>query len=160
MEGQSAFSRNKVLGFTEFADDWDNGGQQAFELGDRDLSFSPEVVGGGELGYRFWEGSAKGQATLTWVVKYVSGQYLDNTSSPDRMLEAYVVQDLRLNANLLMLKGVRSVDINVTIRNLFSELYESNGWAYAYVSEGRRQSLVGLYPQAPMNVLAGLTLRF
>lgn len=159
-KGNLSFSRNKVLGFTEFVDDQDNGGQQAFDLGDRDLSFSPGVVGGGELGYRFWEGATKGNATISWVVKYVSGQYLDNTSSRDQMLDAYGVHDLRLNANLLMLRGVRSLDINVTVRNLFSELYESNGWSYAYLSQGRRESLVGLYPQAPLNVLAGLTLRF
>ena len=70
------------------------------------------------------------------------------------------MHDLRVNASLLELKGVRSVDINVTVRNLFSELYENNGWSYAYLSEGRRQSMVGLYPQAPVNLLAGLTLRF
>lgn len=159
-KGNVAFSRNRVKGFTEFVDDWDNGGQQAFDLGERDLSFSPEVVGGGELGFRFWEGAAKGNATISWVTKYVGSQYLDNASSADRMLNAYAVHDLRLNASLLELKGVRSVDINVTVRNLFSELYENNGWSYAYLSEGRRQSMVGLYPQAPVNLLAGLTLRF
>lgn len=159
-KGNLSLSRNKVLAFTEFVDDWDNGGQQAFDLGERDLSFSPDIVGGGELGYRFWEGAARGNATITWVTKYVSGQYVDNTSNPDRMLDAYMVHDLRLNASLLKLKGVRSLDINITVRNLFSGLYESNGWSYAYVSEGRRRSLVGLYPQAPLNVLAGLTLQF
>lgn len=159
-KGNLAFSRNKVLAFTEFVDDWDNGGQQAFDLGERDLSFSPDIVGGGELGYRFWEGAAKGNATMTWVTKYVSDQYLDNTSNPDRMLDAYLVHDLRFTATLLMLKGVRSLDINLTLRNVFGELYESNGWSYAYLSEGRRQSMVGLYPQAPLNLLGGITLAF
>jgi len=43
---------------------------------------------------------------------------------------------------------------------MFSELYESNGWSYSYVLEGRRQEFVGLYPQAPLNVLGGVTFRF
>ena len=159
-KGNLALSRNKVLAFTEFVDDWDNGGQQVYGLGERDLSFSPEAVGGGELGYRFWEGAAKGHATISWVTKYVGAQYVDNTSSADRKLAAYVVHDLRMNASLLLLKGVRSLDINITVRNLFSELYESNGWSYAYVSEGRRQSMVGLYPQAPLNVMGGLSMTF
>ena len=158
--GNLALSRNRVIAFTEFVDDWDNGGQQAFVLGERDLSFSPNAVGGGELGYRCWDGATKGNATISWVVKYVSAQYLDNTSSHDRMLDAYVVHDLRLNASVLMLKGVRSLDINLTVRNLLSELYESNGWSYAYLSEGRRRSMVGLYPQAPLNLLGGITLSF
>ena len=94
------------------------------------------------------------------MTKYVSSQYLDNTSNHDRILDAYVVHDLRLNASLFSLRGVRSLDLNLTVRNLFSALYESNGWSYAYISQGRRQSMVGLYPQAPLNVLAGMTMVF
>ncbi len=159
-KGNLAFSRNRVQDFTEFVDDWDNGGQQVFDLGDRDLSFSPEVVGGSEVRYRFWESPAKGNATITWIAKYVSEQFLDNSSSADRKLDAYMVHDLRLNASLFQRKGVRSLDINLTLRNLFGELFESNGWSYAFVSEGRRQSMLGLYPQAPLNILAGLSVRF
>lgn len=160
LKGNIAFSRNKVLAFTEYVDDWDNGGQQSFSLGERDLSFSPDAVGGGELSYRFWGSEAKGRATITWVTKYVGRQYLDNTSSSDRMLDAYVVHDLRLNASLKGVKGVRAVDLNLTVRNLFSELYESNGWSYAYLSGGDRRSMVGLYPQAPVNLLGGVSVTF
>lgn len=160
LKGNLAMSRNKVLAFTEFVDDWDNGGQQTFDLGERDLSFSPSMVGGGELGITFWKMEGMGQASIAWVTKYVSEQYLDNTSSSERMLDAYVVHDLRLNANVPHLKGVRSLDINITVRNLFSEPYESNGWSYAYVSEGSRRSMVGLYPQAPLNLMGGVTFNF
>ena len=52
------------------------------------------------------------------------------------------------------------VDFNLTVRNIFSKLYESNGWVYGYISEGRRQGQVGLYPQAPINVLGGVCVRF
>ena len=160
LKGNFAISRNRVMDFTEFVDDWDTGGQQAFEAGERDLSFSPEMVGAGELGFRFWEGRSKGHATITWVSKYVGAQFLDNTSSADRRLDAYLVHDLRLNASLLQVKGVRSIDVNLTVRNLFSELYESNGWSYSYINNGRREALVGLFPQAPLNFLGGVTFRF
>ncbi|MBS1937816.1 MAG: hypothetical protein JSS84_08425, partial [Bacteroidetes bacterium] len=62
--------------------------------------------------------------------------------------------------SLFSLKGTKSVDFNLTVRNLFSELYESNGWSYSYISEGRRQEQVGLFPQAPINVLGGVSVRF
>jgi hypothetical protein len=39
-------------------------------------------------------------------------------------------------------------------------LYESNGWVYSYVYEGRRNDLVNVFPQAPLNVLGGVMLRF
>ncbi len=159
-KGNFAYSRSRVKDFTEFIDDWDNGGQQVFDLGERDLSFSPNIVGGGELEYRIWEGGPQGNATISWLTKHVDRQYLDNTSSIDRMLDAYTVHDLRLHASFLQIRGVRTLDLSITVRNLLSELYESNGWSYAYVSGGLRQSMVGLYPQAPVNLLAGLTLRF
>lgn len=160
LKGNLALSRNKVHAFTVFIDDWDNGGQQSVDLGECDLSFSPGIVASGELGYRFWEHATKGGSTITWVVKHVGEQYLDNTSDSDRMLSAYTIHDLRLNAELSLFKGVRAVDVNVTVRNLFSALYESNGWSYSYLSGGERQSMVGLYPQAPVNVLGGVAFRF
>jgi hypothetical protein len=30
---------------------------------------------------------------------------------------------------------------------------------YSYVSDGRRQEFVGLYPQAPLNLLGGVSVR-
>ncbi|MBL7985298.1 MAG: hypothetical protein JNM91_09890 [Flavobacteriales bacterium] len=75
-------------------------------------------------------------------------------------MDAYLVHDLRLNASLLQVKGVRSIDVNLTVRNLFSELYESNGWSYSYINNGMREALVGLFPQAPLNFLGSVTFRF
>ena len=100
------------------------------------------------------------RASITLVSKYVGEQFLDNTSNSDRKLDAYVTQDVRLNILLTGCKGVRSIDFNLTARNVLSELYESNGWAYSYFSEGRRQALVGLFPQAPVNVLGGVCVNF
>lgn len=156
----ATLSRNKVRDFVEYVDDWDNGGQVATTYSESDLAFSPATIAGSELGYRVWDRARKGHADLTLVTKYVGKQYLDNSTSTDRMLDAYVVNDLRANVTVLGLKGTRGVDLNLTVRNLFSELYESNGWVYSYVSEGRRQEQVGLFPQAPLNVLGGVTVRF
>ncbi|MDX9750199.1 MAG: TonB-dependent receptor [Flavobacteriales bacterium] len=156
----ATFSSNKVRDFTEHVDDWDTWGQRAIDHGDTDLAFSPAVIAGSELGYRLWEKAGKGRAGITLVTKYVGDQYLDNTGSRDRMLDAYLVNDVRANVTLLHLKGVRSVDINLTVRNLFGQLYESNGWVYSYFEGDRRMEMIGLYPQAPLNVLGGVAVRF
>lgn len=156
----ATFSRNKVRDLTEFVDDWDNGGQVGTHYAESDLAFSPSVIAGSELGYRVWDRPGKGRADLTLVTKYVGRQYLDNSASTDRMLDAYVVNDLRANVTLSGVKGTKGIDFNLTVRNLFSELYESNGWVYSYVYEDRRQEMVGLFPQAPINVLGGVTVRF
>jgi iron complex outermembrane receptor protein len=158
--GNATFSNNKVLHFTEYVDDWDTWGQRAIDHGTTDLAFSPSVIASSELSYRSWDKPGKGTADITFVTKYVGAQYLDNTSSADRMLDAYVVNDIRANVSLLGLKGVRSIDFNLTVRNVFSQLYESNGWVYSYYSGDRRQAMVGLFPQAPLNVLGGVSVRF
>jgi iron complex outermembrane receptor protein len=153
-------SRNRVRDYTEYLDDYDNGGQQAVVVGESELSFSPSVIAGSELGYRFWDNAAKGNAELTLVTKYVGEQYLDNSASSDRALDSYLVNDVRVNVSFLGVKGLKRIDLNLTVRNLFSELYESNGWVYSYVYQGRRNDMVNVFPQAPLNVLGGVTLRF
>ena len=117
------------------------------------------MIAGSELSYRFWEKAAKGHSELTLATKYVGEQYLDNTGSSDRMLDAYVVNDLRANV-MLRAKGTKAIELNLTVRNLFSALYESNGWVYSYFENDRRMELIGLFPQAPLNVLGGLSIRF
>ncbi len=159
-KANATFSSNKVVDFTEYVDDWDNGGQVAIHHGTSDLAFSPNSIAVSQLSLRVWNKPRKSQADLTFITKYVGKQYLDNSGSADRILEAYVVNDLRANVSLFSLKGTKSVDFNCTVRNLFSELYESNGWSYSYLLGGERQELVGLFPQAPLNVLGGLSVRF
>ena len=153
----AAFSRSRVRAFTEYVDDWDNGGQAAYTYAESELPFAPGVVAGSELTIHAWK-SKRGTADLTLATKYVSRQFLDLSASPDRMLDPFLVNDLRLNATWLA-KGTKGIDFNLTLRNLFSELYESNGWVYSYVSDGRRQEFVGLYPQAPLNLLGGVSVR-
>lgn len=154
----AAISQNKVRGFTEFVDDWDSGGQVAVTYTESDLSFSPSLVAGSEIGFRFWDHAKHGSAELAFMTKFVGKQYLDLSASADRMLTPFLVNDLRLNATW-MAKGTKGIDFNFTVRNLFSELYESNGWVYSFVSDGRRQQMVGLYPQAPLNLMGGVSVR-
>jgi iron complex outermembrane recepter protein len=159
----AAFSRNKLRNFIEQVDAYDTDfnwvGQQAITYSESDLPYSPSVIAGSELAFRVWEKEGRGHADLTLVTKYVSEQYLDLSASADRMLDAYLVNDARANVTLWA-KGTRGIDLNLTVRNIFSELYESNGWVYSYVYDGARAQDVGLYPQAPMNVLGGLAVRF
>ncbi|MCB0811275.1 MAG: TonB-dependent receptor, partial [Flavobacteriales bacterium] len=159
-KGNATWSRNRIRNFTEFVDDWDSGEQLTFTYGETPIAFSPDWIAGSELGFTFWKKAEHGRADLTLVTKYVGGQYLDNSGSDARKLDAYLVNDLRLNASLQKLFGIPQVDVNLTVRNVFNELYENNGWSYSFVEGGSRQELVGLYPQAPRNVLVGVVVRW
>ncbi len=165
-KGNATWSRNRILNFTEYVDDWDIGEQLAVTYAGTPIAFSPEWIAGSELGFTFWNRAERGKADLTLVTKYVGEQYLDNSGSDACKLEAYLVNDLRLNVSLTKLSSSSSlsssprIDLILTVRNLFNELYESNGWSYSFVESGKRQEFVGLYPQAPLNVLAGAVVRF
>jgi len=156
----AAVSTNKVRNFREYVDDWDIGGQRIIDHGTTDLAFSPAVVAGSELRFRIWSVPDKGDADITFITKYVGRQFMDNTGSSDRMIDAFLVNDLRLNVDLPTLKSTRGIQFNFTVRNLFNELYESNGWVYSYFENDRRMEMIGLFPQAPLNVLGGVSVRF
>ena len=158
--GNATFSRNKVRGFKEYVDDYDNGGQRTISHGETDIAFSPNVIAGGEVTYRLWNNEQHGNASIAWITKYVGKQFLDNTSSDVRALDHYFVNDLRTNVSLTGMKGAKSIDFNLTVRNIFGELYSSNGWSYSYISGGQQSSDVGLFPQALINVLGGVTVKF
>jgi iron complex outermembrane recepter protein len=158
--GNTTLSRNIVRGFTEHVDDWDTGEQRIMEHGDTELAFSPSVIASSEFIFRFFDRPDRVVGEIALVSKYVGRQFLDNTASEDRMLDPYHYHDVRINFSLLRMGGFRSLDLNLTLRNVTSELYESNGWVYSYFEADRRQEMIGLYPQAPFNFLGGVTVRF
>ncbi len=158
--GNAAVSKNVINSFTEYVDDWDTGEQHVIEHGETEIAFSPSVVGSSEMIFRFLDRPDRTIGEIALISKYVGEQFLDNTASEARMLDPYLVNDVRVNVSLLKLKGVKSLDLNLTLRNVFSELYESNGWVYSYFHEGERNEMIGLYPQAPFNWLGGVTVRF
>jgi len=73
--------------------------------------------------------------------QYVSKQYLNNAHQEDCTLDAYCVSNLNLGYTF-KLKGLKSVNVGVTIYNLFDETYESNGYASGsavYEGHGKNQ---------------------
>jgi iron complex outermembrane receptor protein len=90
---------------------------------------------------------------ITLLPKYVSKQYLDNTSSEDKKLDAYLVNDLQVAYTW------KSAVFTLLVNNLLNEKYESNGYTYSYIYGGKvTENFV--FPQAGTNVLAGVKLRF
>ncbi len=146
-------SSNKIINFTEFVDDWDNWGSQLeHRIGKTNLAFSPSVIAGTEVVWSIAKGL---DAALNG--KYISRQYIDNTASEDRILEAYFVSNLRLSW-LLEPKFMRGLEINLNVNNLFNAEYETNAWVYRYYSEGAYGKLDGYFPQAGRNFMVGLTI--
>ena len=49
VDANIAFSKNKIKNFTEYVDDYDNGGQVTNFYKSTDISFSPNTVAGGSI---------------------------------------------------------------------------------------------------------------
>ena len=147
-------SRNKIRNFTEFVDDWDNWGSQIeTPLGSTNLAFSPNATAAAEIGWAFAKGF---EASLNG--KFVSRQYIDNTSSEDRSLDPYFVSNFRLGW-VVEPNFVRGLEFSLNVNNLLNAEYETNAWVYRYYTEGIYGKDDGYFPQAGINFMAGVTVK-
>ncbi len=150
----AAFSSNKIKNFTEYMDDYDNGGQQTKFYSKTDISFSPDAVIGGTVNI-----NPVKNGTVSLISKYVSRQYLDNTSLKNRSLDPYYTQDVRLSYTV---KGrtLKQTDFIVQLNNIFSKKYAPNGYSFSYIYGGALTTENYYFPMAPFNFMAGVNIRF
>ncbi len=126
---------------------------------DTDISFSPSVIAGGTLGFEPIK-----NLNLNLISKYVGKQYLDNTSSDSKSMDAYSVTNFGINYKLQP-KWIKEVQLNLLVNNIFNTEYVSNGYTYSYYyrpqgSNDNAVTEVFYYPQATINFLTGITLKF
>jgi iron complex outermembrane receptor protein len=150
----ATFSQNKINNFTEYILNYDNGGYDEIHHGKSDISFSPNVIVGSQLSF-----TPKKQLELALLTKYVGKQYLDNTSTETRKLDAYFTNDIRLTWTITP-SWIKEIGVNLLVNNVFNELYESNGYTYGYIA-GKVHTQENFYfPQAGTNFLVGLNFKF
>jgi len=148
----ATFSRNRVLDFTEYVDNWDTWGQDSAYLGDTPLSFSPDLLASSILTY-----TPVKNLSFSWTARYVGKQYIDNTGSDERMLDGWFNNGLGAKYSFRV-KPFREIGINLNVNNIFNAKYETNAWVYRYIYEGKEQEYNGYFPQALRNFLVGVTI--
>jgi iron complex outermembrane receptor protein len=150
----TTISANKVRNFTEFVDDYDNGGQLENVYGQTDIPFSPNVIVGSQLTL-----VPVKNLELSVLSKYVGKQYLDNTSNESRKLNPYFTNDLRINY-VWKTQWLKEINLGLLLNNAFNALYESNGYTFSYISEGQLLTENYYFPQAGRNFLLSVGLKF
>jgi iron complex outermembrane recepter protein len=153
LSGNVALSENRLRNFTEYIDDYDNGGQLMNQYRRTPISFSPAMVA--NMGVQF---TPFRDAAISLNGKYVSRQYLDNTGNKARSLQPFFVQDALLTYTVHN-KLFRSTTLRVQVNNLFSRRYEPNGYTFSYQSGGQLATENFYFPMAPLNVMVGLDIR-
>ena len=149
-----ALSKNKIKDFTEYVDDWDTWTQRSQYLGTTNLSFSPEIIANNQFTLDVYKGFSIGLQS-----KYVSKQFIDNTSNDERTLDAYLINNVRFNY-ILKTNFIKNIDLFFTINNILNTQYETNAWVYRYYSANKHEVMDGYFPQAGRNIMAGLNLKF
>jgi len=147
-------SQNKIKNFTEYVDDWDKGEQVANQLGTTDLAFSPNAIVNSQISWM----AAKG-LKVNLQTNSVSKQYIDNSSSNDRKLDAYMVNNLNMSYQVKQ-NFAKEMSLHLIVNNLFNAQYENNAWVYSYIYDGQRYAMDGYFPQAGINFMAGLNIKF
>ncbi len=145
---------DKVVDYAVAGDVTDDGyGYLTREMGTTRISYSPETMGALFLDFHI-----RGFEALLHT-QYVGEQYFTNFANPDMRLDGYCVTDLNLGYTLRT-RAARSVRFGVAIYNLFDQKYASNGYGWSEAYDGVRTDHAYYFPQAPLHVLANVTVKF
>lgn len=147
------YSWNKILHFTEYLDDYDNGGQQAIVHKNTDLALSPNLIASFSLNFEPLK-----NFNLRLGGKYVSRQYLDNTSDKTRSIDGYYT--MNFNASyFLKLPKIEGIEFGLQVNNLLNANYANNGYTYGYIygQESIRENFY--FPQAGINWMGRIAVR-
>ena len=153
LRGNVALSKNEILNYTEFIDNYDIGVQDEIKISKTNIAFSPEFIGSATI-----ELKPLNWIELYWSHKYVGKQFLDNSKSEDRKLNAFYFSDFNFVIHPKQ-RLFNSISIIGGVYNLFNAKYEPNGYTYGYILGGQRITENFYYPQAGVNFLVGLSLK-
>lgn len=154
--GNIALSINRIPEFSQFLDVYDEAfnfvGQQETVHENTTIAFSPSVVGHAQITYYPVDA-----LSLTWESKYVSRQYMDNTTNIERSIDPYFFNNLRVAFDKSMF-GLKNLRLALDLKNLFNTSYETNGYTFGYIYDGRRSDFNYYYPQAGFHFMFSLNI--
>ena len=153
LTANTTLSSNKIKEFNEFVDNYDVGGQDTIAHTNTDLAFSPNIVASAGLQYQPAE-----DLTINFLGKHVGDQFLDNTSTESRKLNAYTTFNLQMEYTLEN-KLFQEVKFGLLFNNLFDDLYENNGYTWGYIYGGERTVENFYYPQAGRNLMLRVLIK-
>ncbi len=150
----ATFSQNKIKTFTEILYDYTNGYDVIKNnYSNTDIAFSPNIISAAAVEYNPIKG-----INLMLQTKYVGAQFLDNTANDSKKIDAYQTVDARLSYTIFP-KKLNEISFNFLANNILNAMYSSNGYTYSYISTNLITENF-YYPQAGINFLAGITMKF
>ena len=145
-------SQNKIKSFTEYIDDYDNGGQISIEHSNTNIALSPTLITNRTFQWRPNERFA-----FIWTTKYVSKQYLDNTQNNSKALDDYFLNDINAHWQIID-KTKWKMKIQFFVNNILDIKYEPNGYTYSYIYSGATTTSNNYFPMAGRNYWLSLLI--
>jgi len=151
-------SRNRILNFTEYyvdynTSDWSEE-YKSNEIGETEIAYSPSLTGTSDLSFK-----AIKSLDIHLISKYVGKQFIDNTMDPGRVLDSYLVNNVRVDYEHRFKKS-GGVEVQLLVNNIFNNLYESNGYGGNWFEDGIENSWSYYFPQAGINYMVRIGLKF
>ncbi|WP_166920789.1 TonB-dependent receptor [Flavobacterium poyangense] len=115
--------------------------------GTKNIAYSPSVIAGNIIVY-----SPIKSLHLSLLQKFVGEQYMNNIELPEAKLVDYFVNDFNVSYEIKPKSVFKSIMITGLVNNILDKQYVSNGAMWDIYPS--------YYPQAGINFLAGLTLKF
>ncbi len=150
-----ALSSNKNVDFI-FQEDG-----ELVNLGNTNLSYSPEIVAGNAFVYRPMQ-----NLEISLLSKFVGEQFLGNIDSELSRLDSYFINDVNVVYEIKGVPFVKSIYLSALVNNIFNVEYVSNGFFFTFDDDFSEPGVIttvegaGFYPQATTNFLVGATVRF
>jgi iron complex outermembrane receptor protein len=158
INSSTALSQNKIRNFVEYVDvyldDEPYYTQIQIEHGQTDLAFSPNFVQSLSVEYAPIQ-----TLQLAFQTKYVSRQYLDNTSNVSRSLDPFTFSNVTLNWTVPQ-DFAEALELGFMVNNVFNALYANNGYTFSYRYGGQTTTENFYYPQAGRHFLLRMSLAF
>ncbi|WP_374401577.1 TonB-dependent receptor [Flavobacterium sp.] len=128
-------------------------------LGNTNIAYSPDFIFGNRFSYLPVKG-----LQLSLLSKFVGEQYMGNIDSDVSKLDSYFINDFNASYDWQINKGIKSIVFSALVNNIFDVEYESNGYFYTYDDDSSGSTITyggaGFYPQAGINFLLGMSLKF
>lgn len=134
---------------------------QLMNLGNTNISYSPEIVAGNVILYRPFS-----NLEIGFLSKLVGEQFMGNIDSEASKLDSYFINDLNVNYTLKKVPFVREILLQGLVNNLFNVEYVSNGYFFTFEDDFSNPGTIttvegaGFFPQATINFLVGATVKF
>jgi iron complex outermembrane receptor protein len=158
LQSASSLSQNKIINFVEYVDVYLDEAPYYTQIqinhGTTDLAFSPNFIQ--TLGLQY---APVKSLQLALQTKYVSRQFLDNTSDLNRSIDPFTFTNFILNWKVKQ-QFAENFELGLLVNNIFSAQYANNGYTFSYQYGGQTTTENFYYPQAGRHFLLKMSMAF